>query len=72
MYLPYYIIRVCIFVKNQVVRIRRLASTRFIIDYIEYLLYNIIYLNLQIVHYQGEKDKKKEENFGGYVKNTKK
>lgn len=34
--------------------------------------YYIIYPNYEIVHYQGEKEKKKVENFEGYVRNIKK
>lgn len=30
-----------------------------------------VYLTLESVHYQGEKEKKKGENFVGYVKNIK-
>lgn len=34
--------------------------------------YSIIYFNLEIVHDQGEKEKKKVENFEEYVRNIKK
>lgn len=36
------------------------------------ILYYIIYLILEIVHHQGEKEKKKGENFVETVKNIKK
>lgn len=46
------------------------CTGRFSADSIK--LYYIIYLNPEIVHHQGEKEKKKGENFVGYVNKYKK